>query len=210
MILPVERPEDIPQAFVAGCVGYYSIDCVNWPQSYPYKPDAVFGVAFSGEGLYLHFKVREDEVLAFVGEDGGPVWKDSCVECFLRPEPEGPYYNLECNCIGRILLGCGFGRQDREAAPNHVLQGVKRWASIGYEPFGRRLEDTRWETALIVPFASFFRHDINSFTGAIATANFFKCGGTGSEEHYLSWSPISVPSPDFHRPEFFSEIRFAH
>ncbi|WP_449033796.1 carbohydrate-binding family 9-like protein, partial [Prevotella sp.] len=26
--------------------------------------------------------------------------------------------------------------------------------------------------------------------------------------HFLSWNPIDLPAPDFHRPDFFGEIRF--
>ena len=37
-------------------------------------------------------------------------------------------------------------------------------------------------------------------------ANFYKCGDKTAHPHYLSWSPIDTPKPDFHRPEFFGEL----
>jgi hypothetical protein len=26
--------------------------------------------------------------------------------------------------------------------------------------------------------------------------------------HYLSWNRIDIPQPDFHRPDFFGELKF--
>ena len=37
-------------------------------------------------------------------------------------------------------------------------------------------------------------------------ANFYKCADATALPHYLSWSPIDTPAPDFHRPEFFGEL----
>ena len=37
-------------------------------------------------------------------------------------------------------------------------------------------------------------------------ANFYKCGDKTAHPHYLSWSPIDTPKPDFHRPDFFGEL----
>jgi hypothetical protein len=38
--------------------------------------------------------------------------------------------------------------------------------------------------------------------------NFYKCADDTAFKHYLSWNPILTPNPDFHRPEFFGELRF--
>lgn len=40
-------------------------------------------------------------------------------------------------------------------------------------------------------------------------ANFYKCGDGLTVPHYLSWSPIVTEKPDFHRPEFFNQIKLA-
>jgi hypothetical protein len=37
-------------------------------------------------------------------------------------------------------------------------------------------------------------------------ANFYKCADNTRIPHYVSWNPIEVASPDFHRPEFFGEL----
>jgi hypothetical protein len=36
--------------------------------------------------------------------------------------------------------------------------------------------------------------------------NFYKCGDKCMHPHYLSWSPIGLPEPNFHCPEFFGKI----
>ena len=38
--------------------------------------------------------------------------------------------------------------------------------------------------------------------------NFYKCGDHLSVPHFLSFAPIGVPKPDFHRPEFFCTLEF--
>jgi hypothetical protein len=37
-------------------------------------------------------------------------------------------------------------------------------------------------------------------------ANLYKCGDECDLPHYISWSPIDLPSPDFHCPDFFGKI----
>ena len=39
-------------------------------------------------------------------------------------------------------------------------------------------------------------------------ANFFRCGGK-TDCQFASWNNIVWKHPDFHRPEFFGELRFA-
>lgn len=36
--------------------------------------------------------------------------------------------------------------------------------------------------------------------------NFYKCADLTTVPHYLSWSPVGTPSPDFHRPEYFGTL----
>jgi len=36
--------------------------------------------------------------------------------------------------------------------------------------------------------------------------NFYKCGDKTKIPHYVTWAPIGVSSPDYHRPEYFKEV----
>ncbi len=44
--------------------------------------------------------------------------------------------------------------------------------------------------------------------GVTWRANFYKCGDRTSHPHWLTWSVIDLPEPDFHRPEFFGTLEF--
>ena len=89
------------------------------------------------------------------------------------------------------------------------MQAISRWASLGAEPFDTRQEPTQWELALRLPLATFFRHKLDRLGGLVATGNAYKCGDCLPVPHFVSWSPIHTESPDFHRLEFFGEMRFA-
>lgn len=56
--------------------------------------------------ILLEYTVAEDYIRAMAKEDNGPVWEDSCVEMFITFDNLN-YYNIECNCCGKVLLACG-------------------------------------------------------------------------------------------------------
>ena len=83
---------------------------------------------------------------------------------------------------------------------------IKRYASAGNKPF-REMEGLfSWELLVAIPF-DLVGLDGEHLPEAVA-ANFYKCADGSSLPHYLSWSPIPVEKPDFHRPEYFGELRF--
>ena len=105
---------ELPALLDSMAVAFQPVDQVNWPDQYPYKPDVAFRMAYTDEALLLHFRVSEESVRSVAGADNGPVWEDSCVEFFSIPANDGVYYNMECNCTGRLLVGGGAGRQGRQ------------------------------------------------------------------------------------------------
>ena len=120
------------------------IACLNWPEAFPAQPEVAFDISHSGDALHLRFRVQEEAVRAVCAADGGRAWEDSCVEFFFAPREDGVYYNLECTCIGRILLCRGTGRHGREPLPEALLQGIRRRATLGTDPFGLRPEPKAW------------------------------------------------------------------
>ena len=200
---------DIPAALHAAGIAYTPVTHVNWPEAYPYKPKVEFAVAHTGDALLLHYRVEEQSVRAVARQDHEHIWEDSCAEFFCMPADDGIYYNVECNCTGKLLVAVGKDRNDRQPAPAEVMQSIDRWASLGTEPFDTRLEATKWELALRLPVTTFFQHQIKSFDGLTASGNIYKCGDCLPVPHFISWNPITTESPDFHRPEFFGQIQFA-
>ena len=202
------KAADIPSLFKTEKVEYHKIDTVDWPSDYPYCPHVEFAIAHKGDAIMIHYRVEEDSVRAVSGNDLGPVWEDSCCEFFVSPDAEGGYYNLEANCIGTVLLCNGQTREHRTPAPVALLGQIDRWASLGRTPFDTKNEAQAWELSLVVPVSSFFRHHLVDLSGQQMRANFYKCGDKTSRPHFLSWNPIDVASPDFHRPDFFGQITF--
>ena len=186
-------------------IGFQPVSKVNWNE-YPYCPKVEFRVAHTEDAILLHFKVTEASVRARYGEDNGSVWTDSCVEFFSIPAGDGIYYNIECNCIGTVLVGVGPQRNNREHAPADVTVQIQRWSSLGRTPFEERVEEVTWEVALVVPYTVFFKHQITSLDGKEIKANFYKCGDELQTPHFLSWNPLEIEQPDFHRPDFFGTL----
>lgn len=199
--------EDIPALMDGAGVEFQDIGSLNW-SDWPYRPVVTFRIAHTGDAILLNYAVSEEAVRAVASEDNGRVWEDSCVEFFASPDDDGIYYNLECNCAGQLLIGGGEGRNGRSHAPRQILDGVDRWASLGRVPFGTRAGQQTWQVALTVPVATFFMHDVTSLDGRRMRANFYKCGDLLPRPHFLSWSAIGLPRPDFHCPAFFGMLRF--
>ncbi len=186
----------------------HSLECVNWPKEYPDKPEVRFSIAHDSKSLFLEFEVKEEFSRA-TQPMGGRVWEDSCVEMFVSPNPEdGIYYNLECNCAGSFILNAGKDRHSRTSAPSSAIQQIKVFSSVDAEGFEKQ-HIPSWRVAIVVPVQAFFLHDIETLDGAHFKGNFYKCGDLLPRAHFLSFAPINTPKPDFHRPEFFTDLEFS-
>jgi hypothetical protein len=180
---------------------WHPINCVNWPDQFSYKPHTKFMIARSESALYIHFRVDEMDVKAVYTADQDPVWQDSCVEFFVQlPNNEG-YANFEFNCIGTALATKRKSRNEdiRPFSPNE-MECIQRFASLGNTPI-EKTGKTNWELTVMIPFKLIGIGSVEK--AAPLHANLYKCGDATANPHYLSWSEINTPTPDFHRPEFF-------
>ncbi len=115
--------ENIPALLDKEKVAFQSINTVNW-KAFPYQPEVQFRIAHTDDAILVHYKVKEASVRAVATGDNGAVWEDACVEFFSIPAGDGIYYNVECNCVGTLLIGAGGGRSNREHAPQEVMDKV--------------------------------------------------------------------------------------
>lgn len=203
--LPSMGLEEIPGWLDSLKEEFQTIGTVNWAE-YPYRPEAAFRIVATDRGFVVNYRVKEQSVAAIAQGDCGPVWEDSCVEFFSSPADDGVYYNVECNCVGTILVAAGKDRHERTFAPKEVLESVERWASLGRENFEERTGETEWQVVLLIPYSVYFQHEIKQVEGMKIRANFYKCGDHLQTPHFLSWNPIEVEQPDFHRPEHFGTL----
>lgn len=178
-----------------------AVDCVPWPDQFPYRPDVKVRIAHTADALLVRYDVIEDGTRAVCTEPNGPVWEDSCVEFFVKDPDSRYYYNFETNCIGVGLAGKRVSRQEfTHFAPEEMAQ-VKRRASMPCEPV-EAAGGTQWSVELEIPFAVL---DCPAKPAALL-ANMYKCGDKTATPHFLSWSPVLTPAPDFHRPEYFGKL----
>ncbi|MDD4490732.1 MAG: carbohydrate-binding family 9-like protein [Paludibacter sp.] len=185
--------------------GFEEIDAVNWPDSYPLKPKSKFKIARSSSAFFIHFVVNEKQIKAIYSNDQDPVWQDSCVEFFCQIPGSKTYFNFEFNCIGTCLATERKSRtEDVNPLSPEKMSQIKRYASLGNEPFEEKKGNFNWTLTVEIPF-SLLGIDPDNLPASIK-ANFYKCGDETSVPHYVSWSPIEVENPDFHRPEFFGEL----
>lgn len=184
------------------------MDQLNWPSLFPYAPKVQFAMCHDGSNVYIRFEVDEKSSRAMQDRDAHDVYKDSCVEVFLMPADDGLYYNFEFNCIGTLDYSCRPGRHDAEKASVECHAKVERLSSLPVETFEEKELGTPWSLVAKIPVGAFFRHDIGDFSGCSMKMNAFKCGDELSTRHYVTWQPISTEKPDYHRPEFFAEVKF--
>lgn len=203
--LYVNDAAQVSAALDQAAIPFHTIDTVNWAE-FPYKPDVKFRAAHTGDSILLNYRVTEEAVRAAAAHDNGPVWEDSCVEFFVSFDGKR-YHNVECNCVGTILSAVGEGRDNRTSVPQQILDNVKRYSSLSADNLPAD-GPVSWEVSLIIPAATFIGSDIKDLSGRDATCNFYKCGDKLPTPHFLSWNPIEVPNPDFHRPEHFGSIHF--
>ncbi len=181
-----------------------TVETLNWKEQYPYRPLTAFSIAHSATHLFIDFFVRCNYLRAVNTENNSSVHQDSCVEVFIAPKGNTPYYNFEFNCIGTIHAACRTDRNNGTPLTDEQLARITRLPSCGVKPFNEMEGIFTWNLVVAIPL---------DIMGVVyenkplrMRANFYKCADLTSTPHFLSWAPISTPTPDFHRPEFFGDI----
>lgn len=205
---------EIDKALDAANIEFNNIDCVNW-KKYTYMPEVKFRIAYSPSEIYLQYVVKEDDIKAVFGKDSGSEpFKDSCVEFFIIPANDGIYYNLEMNCIAIGTFAGGKERNNRTKFGDDVLKQIRRESTLGNTPMGIKTkadnngEPYTWKITIALPVNLFSLSNTEPLKGRTVKANFYKCGDEMPNMQFQSWNPIGNPTPNFHLPEYFGNIKF--
>ncbi len=206
----------------------FDVCCVNWPETFPYAPFCSGRIARTQDALVVDFRVSGLDLRARNTEDNLRQWEDSCVEVFIKDPVKADYYNFEMNALGKVLACYGPVREGRTRRPESEMKQILRCAQNdmmldascqnhfmtgGLSPQtpwvallqNKDLEGIQsWRVGIAIPFG-LIGLDPGNLPHSIR-ANFYKCGDKTAHPHYLSWSPIDTPRPDFHRPDFFGEL----
>lgn len=181
----------------------FDVECVNWPETFAYAPLCSGRIARTQDALVVDFRVSGLDLRAQNLTDNGRQWEDSCVEVFIKDPEEDTYYNFEINALGKVLACSGADRHGRVARPAEEMEEILRFGQLEGGPLDEGGIWT-WRVGVVIPF-ELIGVDPENLPDSIR-ANFYKCGDKTAHPHYLSWSPIDTPKPDFHRPEFFGEL----
>lgn len=177
---------------------------VPWTD-YPYHPDVRFSMAHGSDAVFIKYFVKEKTVRAVNNTLHSPVHTDSCVEFFIGLDDGPAYYNFEFNCIGTHLIGYGENKAGRTLLPPGISQLIKYKAELSND---QNQASIGWELTLMIPVAAFYFHNIQTLKGRNCVANFYKCGDELPEPHFVTWSNIQWPQPNFHLRQFFGTLEF--
>ena len=181
----------------------FDVQCANWPETFPYTPFCGGLVARTKDALVVDFRVSGLDLRAQNTEDNGRQWEDSCVEVFIQDPEKSDYYNFEINALGKVLACYGPVREGRTRRPQEQMEQILRFGHLEGGPLDKDGIQT-WRVGVVIPFELIGIHPDN--LPHSIRANFYKCGDKTAHPHYVSWSPIDTPKPDFHRPDFFGEL----
>lgn len=180
------------------------------PQHFP-KVEAK--LLYDDKNIYVFFKVDDRYVRAIAKKTHDSVCRDSCVEFFFTPGEniaEG-YFNIEINCGGTILLYHQTARgKDIMKITEEDCEKIKRFPSMPKIVEPEIQTPTTWTLKYAIPVSMLEKYaKVNKpAAGTKWKANFYKCADSTSHPHWLTWAKVDLPTPDFHRPEFFQTIAF--
>jgi hypothetical protein len=178
-----------------------------------FTPSVQAKMMYDNENLYVIFRVNDRYVRCLVTDYNGPVYEEPAVEFFFSPDPELPdrYFNLEINCGGTPLM-----HYNDFAAKTHnplVLEDIKKVEiahSLPQVVNPEITEPVTWTIEYKIPLSMLKKYSkiIYPKPGIDWRANFYKIAEKGSNVHFLTWSVVNNPVPNFHLPRFFGIIKF--
>jgi len=185
------------------------------PEGSGHRPKTSVRLLYDNNGIYGLFRVQDQFVLCRHLGYQSPVYKDSCVEFFVRPRSDRGYFNFEFNCGGGLL--CCYitdptrteeGFREFTVLPDDDCRQIIISPSMPGIVFPEIEEQAEWSLGFFIPFSLLEKYagQIGDLHGQTWLANFYKCADGSSHPHWASWTEL--PEKNFHLPEHFGEIVF--
>jgi len=171
-------------------------------------------LAYDDQAIYVIFRVEDRYVRAVAERHQDMVCRDSCVEFFFTPGTDVTkgYFNLEMNCGGIMLLHYQVvPRKPTAVMTPEDLAQIQVAHSMPKRVDPEITEPTVWTVEYRLPLSlvtKYAPYAAMPAPGVEWRANFFKCADQTSKPHWLTWSYVDRPKPDFHVPECFGTLRF--
>jgi hypothetical protein len=190
------------------------IDINNYMGSIPkFRPDVKAKMMYDDENIYVIFQVKDQFVRCLTKEFNGPVWQDSACEFFFSPDSVFPdkYFNLEMNCGGTPLMH--YNLVPRKESKRLDIEDIKQIEVAHTLPQiidPEMNNPVTWTLEYRIPFGMLEKYSgvTHPKKGVEWKANFYKIAENSSNPHYITWSFIDNPKPDFHKPQFFGKLKF--
>jgi len=169
---------------------------------------------YDDEAIYVIFRVEDRYVRAVAERHQGLVCRDSCAEFFFAPgdDVSQGYFNLEMNCGGTMLYHFQvIPRKDQVHIKESDLARVVVAHTMPRTVEPEIAAPTTWVIEYRLPtdtLGDYHPNPVRPAPGVTWRANFFKCADATSHPHWLTWSFVDRPRPDFHVPEYFGTLRF--
>ena len=178
-----------------------------------YVPTIRAKMLYHPDWLYVIFRVQDHYVRAVESRINGRVWEDSCVEFFFSPDPANPpaYFNLEVNCAGVPLFHFKDPARPGAALPSEAdIQRIDIAHSVPGLVDPEIREPMTWTVGHRIPvdMLAVYSTVERPAPGVKWGANFYKIGDKTSNPHWMTWSYIEHPVPNFHLPLQFGTITF--
>lgn len=176
-------------------------------------PKTEVKIAYDDTAIHVMFRVEDRYVRAVAAGHQHSVCGDSCAEFFFTPDSDVSrgYFNLEMNCGGTMLFhfnpGSGKGRIE---IPVSDCEKISKTHSLPRIVDPEIQDFVTWAIGYSIPIDLLEKYCQVSTPkpNAVWRANFYKCADNTSHPHWLTWSPVDYPKPNFHLPRSFGVLEF--
>ena len=185
------------------------------PESLSRHPKTSVRMLYDDVALYGLFRVEDQYVQSVYTCLNDPVCQDSCVEFFVEPPVRQGYLNFEFNCGGAKY--CSHVR-DSTRTENGFADFLRFTPEQGervrvYHSMPATVDPVQeapvtWFLGFSIPFDLLeeFVGPLGALAGQEWRANFYKCGGAESHQHWAAWSPVD--ELNFHLPRCYAHLVF--
>ena len=176
-------------------------------------PKTQVKVACDHAALYVMFLVEDQYVRALATRHQERVCQDSCVEFFFTPDADVSigYFNIEVNCGGTMLFHFHEGPDNqRVEIPVSECDKMIKAHSLPRIVNPEIQAPVKWTVEYSIPLELLKRYcQVKTPQPEVKwRANFYKCADDSSHPHWLTWSPVDYPKPNFHLPRYFGTLVF--
>lgn len=179
-----------------------------------HKPKVQTKVVYDEEAIYVIFHVEDQYVKCLMNHYQDPVSKDSAVEFFFTPgnDISKGYFNLEVNCGGTGLFKFQkMPRKNQIKIPKATFDKIEIAHSLPTIVDPEIMDPVTWTIEYRIPFnilTEYYGKIDYPAPGVEWKANFYKIADNSSHPHWLTWSHVDNPTPQFHLPEYFGTLKF--